>query len=71
MPCSKALVEQAGIDAGDVEQVIGGCVTQAGEQSNNVTRAAWLTPGLPEAGGATTVDCQCGSASRPTTSSPA
>jgi acetyl-CoA C-acetyltransferase len=57
----KALVEKASIDAGDVEQVIGGCVTQFSEQSNNVTRTAWLTAGLPEHVGATTVDCQCGS----------
>jgi acetyl-CoA C-acetyltransferase len=57
----KALVEKAGIDAGDVEQVIGGCVTQYAEQSNNITRTSWLTAGLPEHVGATTVDCQCGS----------
>ncbi|HZE14643.1 MAG TPA: steroid 3-ketoacyl-CoA thiolase [Mycobacterium sp.] len=57
----KALVENAGIAAGDVEQVIGGCVTQYAEQSNNISRIAWLTAGLPEQVGATTVDCQCGS----------
>ena len=57
-----AVVDRAGIDAAQVEQVIGGCVTQYGEQSNNVTRVAWLTAGLPEQTGATTVDCQCGSA---------
>src|SRR5579875_1036875 len=57
----KALVAKAGIDAGDVEQLIGGCVTQYAEQSNNITRTAWLTVGLPEQVGATTVDCQCGS----------
>jgi acetyl-CoA C-acetyltransferase len=57
----KALVDKAGIDPGDVEQVIGGCVTQYAEQSNNVTRTSWLTVGLPEHVGATTVDCQCGS----------
>jgi acetyl-CoA C-acetyltransferase len=57
----KALVDKAGIDAGNVEQVIGGCVTQYGEQSNNISRVAWLTAGLPEEVGATTVDCQCGS----------
>ena len=57
----KALVDKAGVDAGEVEQVIGGCVTQYGEQSNNVTRTSWLTAGLPEQVGATTVDCQCGS----------
>src|SRR4051794_37572361 len=58
----KALVEKAGIDPGEVEQLIGGCVTQFGEQSNNITRVSWLTAGLPEHVGATTVDCQCGSA---------
>ena len=58
----KAFIDKAGIDAATVEQVIGGCVTQYGEQSNNVTRVAWLTAGLPEQVGATTVDCQCGSA---------
>ena len=57
----RALVNKAGIDAGDVEQLIGGCVTQFAEQSNNITRTAWLTAGLPEQVGATTVDCQCGS----------
>src|SRR3954470_3427743 len=49
-----------------VEQVIGGCVTQAGEQSCNVTRTAWLHAGLPQTTGATTVDCQCGSAQQAT-----
>ena len=58
----RALVEKAGIDAGDVEQIVGGCVTQFGEQSNNITRVGWLTAGLPEHVGATTIDCQCGSA---------
>jgi acetyl-CoA C-acetyltransferase len=61
----KALVEKAGIgtgfEAGQVEQAIGGCVTQFAEQSNNITRTSWLTVGLPEHVGATTVDCQCGS----------
>ena len=57
----KAVVEKAGIDASQVEQVIGGCVTQYAEQSNNISRTSWLTVGLPEHVGATTVDCQCGS----------
>jgi acetyl-CoA C-acetyltransferase len=57
----KALVAKAGIDPGEVEQAIGGCVTQYAEQSNNITRTSWLTVGLPEQVGATTVDCQCGS----------
>ena len=42
-----ALLERAGVDPATVGQVIGGCVTQVGEQSNNVTRNAWLHAGLP------------------------
>ena len=37
-----AVVERAGVDPAEIEQVVGGCVTQAGEQSNNITRVAWL-----------------------------
>jgi len=55
------LLDRAEIDPADVEQVIGGCVTQAGEQSNNITRTAWLDRGLPYQAAATTVDCACGS----------
>ncbi len=55
------VVERAGIDPALVEQVIGGCVTQAGEQSNNVTRIAWLSRGKGYGTGGTTVDTQCGS----------
>ena len=58
---AEGTVEKAGIDAGDVEQVIGGCVTQFGEQSNNITRVSWLVAGLPDHVGAMTVDGQCGS----------
>ena len=57
-----AVVERAGIDPLLVEQVIGGCVTQGGEQSNSITRTAWLHSGLPWQTGATTIDAQCGSA---------
>lgn len=56
-----ALLERAGVDPATVGQVIGGCVTQVGEQSNNVTRNAWLHAGLPWATACTTVDCACGS----------
>lgn len=55
------VVEKAGIDPILVEQVVGGCVTQAGEQAGNVTRNAWLTRGKGYATGGTTVDTQCGS----------
>jgi acetyl-CoA acyltransferase len=57
----KALVERNGIDPATIEDVIGGCVTQAGEQSLNVTRNAVLAAGFPETVPATTVDRQCGS----------
>ena len=56
------VIKRAGIDAADVEQAIGGCVTQAGEQGSSITRNAWLGVGLPYTTGTTTVDCQCGSA---------
>jgi acetyl-CoA acyltransferase len=55
------LVDRAGIDPAEVEDVIGGCVQQFGEQAYNITRNAWLEAGLPEETPATTVDRQCGS----------
>jgi acetyl-CoA C-acetyltransferase len=57
-----ALLDRAAIEAADVEQVVGGCVTQAGEQSNNITRTSWLNAGLPYQAGCLTLDAQCGSA---------
>ncbi|WP_436740104.1 steroid 3-ketoacyl-CoA thiolase [Streptomyces sp. BBFR102] len=57
----KGLLERAGLAPDAVEQVIGGCVTQAGEQSNNVTRTAWLHSGLPHTTACTSIDCACGS----------
>ncbi len=56
------VVKRSGITADTVEQVVGGCVTQAGEQSSNITRTSWLAAGLPWQTASTTVDCQCGSA---------
>jgi len=55
------VVRRAGIDPADVEQIIAGCVTQAGEQAGNVARNAWLGANQPFQVAATTVDCQCGS----------
>ena len=57
----KGVIEKAGLDPKDVEQIVGGCVTKAGEQSFNITRNAWLAAGLPFETAGTTVDCQCGS----------
>jgi acetyl-CoA C-acetyltransferase len=56
------LIERSRMDPALVEQVAGGCVTQAGEQSNNITRTAWLHAGLPYTAGCQTLDAQCGSA---------
>ena len=57
----RQVLERAGVDPALVEQVVGGCVTQAGEQSNDMIRRAWLHAGLPQHTGATAVDAQCGS----------
>ena len=57
----QAVVERAGIDPVVVEQVIGGCVTQAGEQAGNVARHSWLAKSKGWHTGGTTVDAQCGS----------
>ncbi len=55
------VLNRAGVDPTTVGQVVGGCVTQAGEQASNVTRTAWLSAGLPYQVAGTTIDCQCGS----------
>jgi acetyl-CoA C-acetyltransferase len=55
------VLRRAGVDPELVDQVVGGCVTQAGEQSNDMVRRAWLYAGLPQRTGATAIDAQCGS----------
>ena len=50
-----------------VGQVIGGCVSQVGEQSFDVARTAWLAQGFPMEVPATTIDAQCGSSQQATT----
>src|ERR1700729_604136 len=57
------LIKRTGLDPSEVEQIFGGCVTQAGAQSFNIARTAWLSQGRPHEVGvaATTIDCQCGS----------
>jgi len=57
----KGVLDRAGIDPISLGQIVGGCVTQAGEQASNVSRTAWLNQGLPWQVAATTIDCQCGS----------
>jgi acetyl-CoA acyltransferase len=60
--CYTTVIERAGIEAGQVEDVVAGCVAQFGEQGLNVARNAWLEAGLPIETPGTTVDRQCGSA---------
>ena len=55
------LMVRTGIDPAAVEDVIMGCVTQAGEQSTNIARNAVLASKLPESVPGTSVDRQCGS----------
>ncbi len=58
----QGILDRTGLDPELIGEVIGGCVTQAGEQSGNVVRMAWLHGGLPQEVGSTTIDAQCGSA---------
>ncbi|MCV7205543.1 acetyl-CoA acetyltransferase [Mycolicibacterium peregrinum] len=55
------LVQRAGIDPALVDDVIWGCVMQAGEQALDIARTAVLTAGWPESVPGVTVDRQCGS----------
>ena len=57
----KARVERAGVDPSAVEDVIWGCVTQAGEQTGDIARTAALSAGFPETVTGVTIDRQCGS----------
>lgn len=57
----RGVLERAGVDPGSIGQVVGGCVTQAGEQASNITRTSWLHAGFPYQVAATTIDTQCGS----------
>ncbi|HEV3451650.1 MAG TPA: steroid 3-ketoacyl-CoA thiolase [Acidimicrobiia bacterium] len=62
----RAAVERAGLDPERVGQVVGGCVTQTGEQTFNIARTAWLSAGLPIEVAGTTADAQCGSSQQAT-----
>jgi len=60
--CYTEVLRRSGVDPGEVEDVIAGCVAQFGEQGYNIARNAWLEQGLPVEAAATTIDRQCGSA---------
>jgi acetyl-CoA acyltransferase len=57
----RTLIERTGVDPALIDDVIGGTVSQVGEQAANITRYAVLSAGFPETVPATTVDRQCGS----------
>ncbi|MBS0366923.1 MAG: acetyl-CoA C-acetyltransferase [Proteobacteria bacterium] len=57
----RALMERTGVDPGQVDDVIFGCVDQIGTQAGDIARTCWLAAGFPEAVPGTTVDRQCGS----------
>ncbi|WP_308796833.1 thiolase family protein [Agromyces silvae] len=61
------IVNRNDLDPGLIDDVIGGCVSQVGEQSFNVTRNAVLAAGFPETVPGTTVDRQCGSSQQTAT----
>jgi acetyl-CoA C-acetyltransferase len=56
-----SLIERSGAAPDQVEDVIMGCVMQAGEQSNNIARNAIMASKLPESVPGTSIDRQCGS----------
>lgn len=56
-----ALVDRTGLDPASIEDVIFGCVTQAGEQSMHVGRNVVLASKLPQSVPAVSIDRQCGS----------
>ncbi|MCB1031039.1 MAG: steroid 3-ketoacyl-CoA thiolase [Acidimicrobiales bacterium] len=62
----REVIERAGVDPTEVEQVVAGCVSQIGAQAFDIARTAWLTAGLPMETAATTVDTQCGSSQQAT-----
>jgi acetyl-CoA acyltransferase len=57
----QALVARSDLDPALIDDVIGGCLSQVGEQAVNITRNAVLAAGFPHSVPGTTVDRQCGS----------
>ncbi|GAA5061150.1 thiolase family protein [Nocardia callitridis] len=57
----RALLHRSDLDPGLVDDIMTGCVTQAGEQGATVGRVAWLGAGLPQHVPATTIERKCGS----------
>ncbi|HEX9065868.1 MAG TPA: acetyl-CoA C-acetyltransferase [Streptosporangiaceae bacterium] len=57
----RELLDRTGVDPEAVEDVVMGCVMQAGPQALDIARTAWLSAGLPESVPGVTIDRQCGS----------
>lgn len=57
----QSLLERNGIESGQVDDVLLGCVSQVGDQAMNIARQAVLAAGFDETVPATTIDRQCGS----------
>ncbi len=57
----QGVLARSGVEPLSIGQLVGGCVTQAGEQGSNITRTAWLSAQMPYEIASTTIDCQCGS----------
>src|SRR5580693_9048155 len=56
-----SLIERTGVDPGEIDDVIFGCLDQLGPLAGDMARTCWLAAGLPEHVPGTTVDRQCGS----------
>ncbi|NLT30761.1 MAG: steroid 3-ketoacyl-CoA thiolase [Propionibacterium sp.] len=54
------VLDRINLDAAEIEQVIGGCVTPVGEQYGNIVRTSWMHAGHPHDPGCTTIDAMCG-----------
>ena len=61
------VIRRAEVEPSEVDQLVGGCVTQGAQQACNVTRNAWLTAGVDYSPAATPIDCQCGSGAQANT----
>ncbi|WP_116110084.1 thiolase family protein [Amycolatopsis ruanii] len=57
----RGLAERSGLDPAEIDDVVWGCVSQAGEQTGDIGRNAVLAAGWPESVTGVTVDRQCGS----------
>ncbi|MFJ4046220.1 thiolase family protein [Microbacterium sp. NPDC089987] len=57
----QSILERNGLESGQVDDVLLGCVSQVGDQAMNIARQAVLAAGFDETVPATTIDRQCGS----------